>query len=174
MTRSHALENLGRALKGAMAANRRMRGRETLVPGDLTFAQYGLLFGLRDCAELSTGELGFLAELSPAATTEMLEGLAAAGLVERRRSERDRRVVLVSLTDRGHQLVEERRALFEPRWRAALSEFSEADLRAAAAVFDRIRDLFDQFARERSAEADEPVEVGRPLPGAAHAEAGTG
>jgi DNA-binding MarR family transcriptional regulator len=173
MTRSQALDELARGFKGALAAQRRLRGRETHAPGELTYAQYGLLFGLRDCPELSTGELGFMAELSPAATTEMLEGLAAAGLVERRRSERDRRVVLVSLTDRGHRLIEERRALFEPRWRAAFTEFSEAELRAAAAVLDRVRDLFDEFVRDRSAEADEPVEVGRSLSRSTHAKAST-
>jgi DNA-binding MarR family transcriptional regulator len=170
-SRSDALEELGQAFKGALAARRRLRARETQFPGELTDAQYSLLFGLRARPELSTGELALAADLSPAAATEMLEGLAAAGLVERRRSERDRRVVLTSLSERGRALVEERRAQFEPRWRAAFADLSDAELRGAAAVLDRIRAFFDELARQRSGEADDAVEVRRPLAGAAHAEA---
>jgi DNA-binding MarR family transcriptional regulator len=90
------------------------------------------------------------ADLSPASVTEMLEGLAAAGLVQRMRSERDRRVVLTSLTHGGRALVEERRARFEPRLRAALSQFSNRELLTAAAVLDRLRDAFEELADERS------------------------
>jgi DNA-binding MarR family transcriptional regulator len=143
-----ATEQLGRSFKATMAAVRRLRGRETRGHGELSDAQYGLLFGLRCQPELSLSELAFAAELSPATATEMLDGLAASGLVRRERSERDRRVVLISLTERGQTLIEERRARYEPRWRAALSEFSEAELQAAAAVLDRMREMFDELRDE--------------------------
>jgi DNA-binding MarR family transcriptional regulator len=80
----------------------------------------------------------------------MLDGLASAGLVVRERSERDRRVVLTSLTERGSELVEARRARYEPRWRAAVGEFTEEELVAAAAVLDRLRVLFDELATEKA------------------------
>ena len=54
--------------------------------------------------------------------------------------------MLTSLTERGAALVEKRRALIEPRWRAALDEFDETELTAAAAVLDRLRQMFDEFA----------------------------
>jgi DNA-binding MarR family transcriptional regulator len=126
-----------------------MRGRETHFPGELTDAQYSLLFCLRDESELSLRDLADAADLSPASVTEMLEGLAAAGLVQRQRSDRDRRVVFTSLTEGGRGLVEERRARFEPRLRAALEPFSERDLLTAAAVLDRLRDMFEDVADER-------------------------
>jgi MarR family transcriptional regulator, organic hydroperoxide resistance regulator len=128
-----------------MAAVRRLRGRETRRPGELSDAQYGLLFGLRDHAELSSTELAFLADLSPATTTEMLDALETAGLVRRTRSQRDRRVVLTSLTDRGRELVVERHARYQPRLRAAFAEFSEDELRTAAAVLDRMAEMFDDL-----------------------------
>jgi DNA-binding MarR family transcriptional regulator len=112
-------EQLARSFKASMAAVRRLRGRESQCPGELSDAQYSLLFCLRTHSDLPTSELAIAADLSPASTTEMLDGLAAAGLVVRERSQRDRRVVLTSLTDRGRDLVEERRARYEPRWRAA-------------------------------------------------------
>jgi DNA-binding MarR family transcriptional regulator len=140
---------LGRSFKGAMAAVRRLRGRETRrQPGELSDAQYGLLFSLRDQAAMSSSELAFAADLSPASATEMLDGLVATRLVCRERSDRDRRVVLISLTDRGRKLIEERRARYEPRWRATLSEFSDDELRTASAVLDRMRDMFDELRHD--------------------------
>lgn len=139
-----AADDLGRAFKGCLAAVRRMRGRETRRgPDELSDAQYGLLFGLRDHESLPTNELACLADLSAATATEMLDGLVAAGLVSRMRSDRDRRVVLISLTDHGHELVARRHARFAPRFEAALAEFSDADLLTTAAVLDRLREMFD-------------------------------
>ena len=145
----NAAEQVARSFKRAMAAVRRLRGRETHRPGELTDAQYGLLFCLRDQAQMSVRDLAYAADLSPASVTEMLDGLAAAGLVDRQRSDRDRRVVHTSLTDSGRGLVEERRARFEPRFRAALEPFSENELVVAAAVLERLRDLFEEIADER-------------------------
>ena len=144
-----AAEQVARSFKRAMAAVRRLRGRETHRPGELTDAQYSLLFCLRDQSQMSLRDLAEVADLSPASVTEMLEGLARAGLVERQRSDRDRRVVLTSLTDNGRVLVEERRARFEPRLRAALEPFGEDELVVAAAVLDRLRAMFDEIAEER-------------------------
>jgi DNA-binding MarR family transcriptional regulator len=146
-----AAEQVARSFKRAMAAVRRLRGRETRRPDELTDAQYGVLFCLRDQAEMSARDLAYAADLSPASVTEMLDGLATAGLVKRQRSDRDRRVVLTSLTDSGRGLVEERRARFEPRFRAALEPFGENELVVAAAVLERLRDLFEEIAEERGA-----------------------
>ena len=146
---SDAAEDLARSFKRAMAAVRRLRGRETHRPGELTDAQYSLLFCLRDQSQMSLRELAYAADLSPASVTEMLEGLAVAGLVERHRSDRDRRVVFTSLTEDGRGLVEQRRARFEPRFRAAMEGFSEHDLLIASSVLDRLRDFFEEIADER-------------------------
>lgn len=143
--RPDAVTELGRSFKATMAALRRLRGRETRHPGELSDAQYGLLFGLREHSELSSSELAMAADLSPATATEMLDGLVDAGLVRRQRSARDRRVVLISLTDRGRSLVSERHARYDPLWRAALADFSDPELRAAAAVLDRMRRMFDEI-----------------------------
>jgi MarR family transcriptional regulator, organic hydroperoxide resistance regulator len=149
LDRRQAAEQMARSFKAAMAAVRRLRGRESHRPGELSDAQYSLLFCLRDSDAVRTSELALAADLSPASTTEMLDSLAGAGLVTRVRSDQDRRVVLTSLTERGRELVEERRARFEPRWLAALEDVSERDLLAAAGVLDRLRGLFDELAAER-------------------------
>jgi DNA-binding MarR family transcriptional regulator len=136
-------EDFARAFKAAQAAVRRLKGRDTHRPGELSYAQYGLLFGLADGHTKSARELAELADLSPATVTPMLDSMAAAGLVERVRSDLDKRIVLTSLTERGKALVRDRRAEFEPRWRGALAEFSDAELVTAAAVLDRLAEMFD-------------------------------
>jgi DNA-binding MarR family transcriptional regulator len=151
--RAAALEELGRSFKAATAAVRRLRGRETHHPDELSYAQYSLLFGLSDGRERSVGELALAAELSSATATQMLDSLATAGLVERVRSEADKRVVLTSLTERGRALVADRRARFEPRWRAALEDFDDDQLATAAAVLARLSVLFDALADDPAKDA---------------------
>ncbi len=145
-TRADELATFSRAWKGALAALRRMRSREIQHPGDLSYSQYGLLFGLSDGEPRSARELALAADVSPATATEMLDALAAAGLVDRVRSAEDKRIVLTTLTDRGKRLVEERRARFEPQWREAFEGFSSEELTSAARVMDAVRDLFDGLA----------------------------
>jgi DNA-binding MarR family transcriptional regulator len=141
-----AIGRLGGSFKATMVAMRRLRGRDTHRAGELSYAQYGLLFGLADGSELSARELATAADLSPATVTQMLDSLEDAGFVARVRSERDKRVVLVSLTERGRTLIGERRSHFESRWRTALAEFSDDELLSAAAVLDRLRAMIDELA----------------------------
>jgi DNA-binding MarR family transcriptional regulator len=147
--RAEALDQLGRSFKTTMAAVRRLRGRETHRPGELSYAQYALLFSLADSGEaLSVRELAGAADLSPPTVTQMLDHLAAMGLVARVRSELDKRVVRTSLTERGEEVVAARKARFEPRWRAALEEFDDHELAIASGVLARLAAMFDDFAND--------------------------
>jgi DNA-binding MarR family transcriptional regulator len=146
-------ERFGVSFKAAMAAVRRLRGRETHRPGELSYAQYSLLFTLAQGGELPARDLAYAADLSPATVTQMLDSLERAGLVQRARSGQDKRLVLTSLTGRGAEVIERRREEIEPRWRAALDGFSDRDLLTAAAVLDRLREMFDELA-----DRDQPVD----------------
>jgi DNA-binding MarR family transcriptional regulator len=138
-----ASEALGRALKGAIAAVRRLRGRDTHRPGELGYAQYSLLFELSERGEVSARELACAAALSPASVAQMLDQLSNLGLVVRTRSARDRRVVVSRLSPSGRDLVVARRARILPLWEAALAEFTVAELIAAADVLERLHAFFD-------------------------------
>jgi DNA-binding MarR family transcriptional regulator len=141
--REQASRELGRALQGALAAARRLRGRETQRAGEVAHAQYALLFELAEHGELAAGELAGAAALAPATVTGMLDHLDAAGLVVRARSERDRRLVVCRLTDAGRARVAARRAVLEPLWDAAIADFDGRELAAATAVLDRLRTFFE-------------------------------
>jgi DNA-binding MarR family transcriptional regulator len=79
----------------------------------------------------------------------MLDHLAAGGFVERVRSERDRRIVLVSLTPRGSELLAARRSRYEALWARELADFSVDDLATATAVLQRAGAVFVDIAAER-------------------------
>jgi DNA-binding MarR family transcriptional regulator len=151
-----AYEQFGISFKAAMAAVRRLRGRETHRPGELSYAPYSLLFGLAHGGALPARDLAYAADLSPATVAQMLEGLERAGLVERVRSDQDKRLVLTSLTAHGREVVQRRREQLEPRWRAALAGFGDEDLMTAAAILDRLREMFDQLAL--AAEGDQLID----------------
>ena len=91
-------------------AERRLRGREQQQPRDLTHSQFRALIVLDKSVEVTAGELAKSADLNPASVTAMLDQLEANGIVERRRGSQDRRVCMVSLTDKGRGIVENKRA----------------------------------------------------------------
>lgn len=139
---------LGQSFKAAIGSLRRLRGRETREPGRLSYAQYGLLFGLADQPELSASRLACIADLAPGTVTEMLDHLEDGGLVQRTRSARDKRVVLVTLTDQGRERVERRRTELEGGWQGALAGFTDGELLTASAVLDRLAEMFDAYEGE--------------------------
>src|SRR5262249_36642104 len=147
-SRELALDHLATAFRGALAAVRRVRGRETQRSGELSFAQYHVLFALQHESPLSTGELAARAELTPATVTQMLDALVAMGLVERTRSTSDRRIVMCSLTERGRDLTAERRKYFERRWRAKLDGFGAEELATAAAVVAQLRTFYEELLED--------------------------
>ena len=79
----------------------------------------------------------------PASVTQALDHLAELGLVERVRSETDRRVVLNRLTPAGRERFEAKRAELEERWQEALADLSADQLGQAAQVLRRMAEVLD-------------------------------
>jgi DNA-binding MarR family transcriptional regulator len=149
--KQEAMETLAHSFKAAIAAVRRVRGRDTHNPGALSHAQYQVLFELLRQGELPAGALAAQADVSPASITQMLDRLADAGLVERAATTHDRRVVTARLTHAGRKTCERRRAELEPLWNEMLSDFSPAQLQTAAAVLDQLTGLYEHLARSPGA-----------------------
>jgi MarR family transcriptional regulator, organic hydroperoxide resistance regulator len=129
-----------------LGAERRGRARDQKCgPGDLTQTQIRALFKLDVAGESTAGDLAKAAELSPASVSAMLDHLERDGIVERRRSVSDRRVVVVSLTESGRTLLAEKRERWRARGRDALEGVSEADLHAAADVMRRMAGMLEEL-----------------------------
>ncbi len=141
---SSELTDLGRAFRRVFRGVIRMRGRDTHLGGtELSHAQFELLIELYERGELPAGELAAAARLSPAAVTQMLDHLAAAGQVERVRSQSDRRVVVSRLTPQGRRKILAKRAIWQSRWEHALDGLSARELQAATRVLERLSAVFE-------------------------------
>ena len=112
-----------------MGAERRLRGRD---PRHAQIRTPGALIAKDE--QITAGSLAKRAELSPGAMTAMLDQLEEDGVIVRRRSETDRRQVIVALTEAGHEAVAAKRAVWEqPLGRRAWPRTPRRSSQAAAA-----------------------------------------
>lgn len=113
-----------------LVAQRRLRGRDARHTGELSFAQARVLAELDDDAGCPASKLAEKAGMTPASVTCMLDALEHKGLVTRVRSERDRRIVLTHLTDRGRLLRDQKRTEARRIFEDALATLDPAELAA--------------------------------------------
>ena len=141
-----ATEAVRLAFVELMGAERRLRARDQkCARGDLTQGQIRALFTIDVKGEATAGELAKAAELSPASVSTMLDVLERDGIIERRRSDHDRRVVVVTLTESGRALLDEKRERWRARGREALAGVSDEHLLAAADVMHRMASMLDEL-----------------------------
>lgn len=70
----------------------------------LTYPQYLVMLVLWESGEISVKHMGEQLMLDSGTLTPLLKRMEEAGLLQRRRSSEDERVVLISLTDKGKKL----------------------------------------------------------------------
>lgn len=85
--------------------------RPVLEPLGLTHPQYLVMLALWSEDGRSAGDLAATLALEPATLSPLLKRLEAAGLVTRRRSETDERVLRIELTDAGRALRRQAEAI---------------------------------------------------------------
>jgi DNA-binding MarR family transcriptional regulator len=129
-----------------------------LDPLGLTYPQYLVMLVLWEEDGPSVKHIGDRLALDSGTLTPLLKRLEAAGLVTRRRSEHDERVVTVHLTAAGRGL--RARAEGVPKQMACLAGFGTgaASLRELAELRDRLRDLAGNLVEDEV--LVEPVKPG--------------
>lgn len=78
-----------------------------LRPHELTPVQFAVLMRLRQKGELSQNQLGRLVSMPPGNIHGLVGRLAKRGLIETGSDSRDRRLVLISLSEDGRRLTDE-------------------------------------------------------------------
>jgi MarR family transcriptional regulator, organic hydroperoxide resistance regulator len=147
-TRENAMEELRSAFIELMGADRRLKARDPHPQqGDLSHSQLRALFKLQGEEQVTAGELAKRADISPASMTAMLDALERAGMVERHRSETDRRQVIVRLTPAGQERLHERKRAWTQYWENCLGDHSDSELEAAARVFHTMAAMLDGIGR---------------------------
>jgi DNA-binding MarR family transcriptional regulator len=118
-------------------AMRRNRGRLASSESGLSLSQLALLDAVATDGPLLVGQIAAHAGVSGPSATRMLKQLEHQGVVTRQRSSDDERKVLVTLTERGRDLVE--------RQRDALRDKQRQDY---AALGPRQRETFVDVLRQ--------------------------
>ena len=88
--------------------------------------------------EISVGEIARAISLSQATTTGILERLVKRGLVNRRRSDQDRRRVLVSITPAGEQIMSQAPPLMQASFLKQLENMADWEQTMILSALQRI------------------------------------
>ncbi len=103
----------------------------------LTLSQFHLLKLLSIDGQHQVGEVADFLGVSPPAASKNIEKLVRLGLLDRKRSEGDRRAMLLSVTSRGRRLVIRYEELKAARLYPLLDQFSPQDVEALAHLLER-------------------------------------
>jgi MarR family transcriptional regulator, organic hydroperoxide resistance regulator len=141
--RQATLDQVRVAMGELFGAERRLRGRDQQHPQDLTNSQLRALMLLDRDEAVTAGELAKSADLNPASVTAMLDLLESRGIVERSRHESDRRVCMVSLTSKGQEIVDEKRAGWHSLWEERFRDLEEDELLAALRVLRTMTEVLE-------------------------------
>lgn len=105
--------------------------------------QLAVLIHLRLTGPYSPSELASLERVTPPSMNRTVNGLEAAGLVTRTRSDDDARKVVVDLTPAGHRLLEETRRLRTEWFSQRLAALDPGERAALLAVTPILRKLLE-------------------------------
>lgn len=105
----------------------------------VTRTQWRALVTLAREEGLQQGVLAERIEVEPITLCRMIDRLAEAGLVERRRDPADRRAWNIYLTDRSRPLLDRLRAVADELFAAALDGIDDRDSAVLTATLERIR-----------------------------------
>lgn len=117
----------------------------------LDLGDYQVLVYLSESADQSLRmcDLAARLQLSPSGLTRRLDGLVRAGLVERRGSDQDRRVMLAALTPKGFAALEQAAPIHvESVRRRVIDLLDPSELEVFARAFQKIRAGLGQAAPE--------------------------
>lgn len=121
--------------------------------GALSLVHLNLLMLLRARGPLTMTHLAELLDVSVASATGIVDRMEKKGVIERTRSEEDRRVVEVSVTDVGEEVFSAMQAERQIRITQLLSEIRDDDLAALLQGLRAFRDARERLLSKDPADA---------------------
>ena len=119
---------------------------------DPKHGQGRILKALSHLDAVTQKELGFIMEMRPQSLGELLQKLEAHGYISRRRSPRDKRSLIVELTEKGEQFLHSR-----PVYESLFDDMSEDERENLRCSFQKIGDKLKELtiALENEGKEDE-------------------
>lgn len=128
------------------AAIRRARGARQDGRHALTLSQFSLLVPLADGTPRRVRELADVAGIAPSTATRILDALERRAIIDRTRSDHDRRGVTVSLTAIGATALTRHQIWLRGRQRAFFEGLPEIERAVAPDLLIRLAALIDEIA----------------------------
>ncbi len=132
-----AEQSIGFLMKQALSSIAAQVDRR-LAEHDLTHAQWLPLYKLTRCGACPAVELARQLHLDPAAVTRALDRLEAKGLVQRTRSQTDRRIVMIDLTEAGRSAAAQVPAVLADVLNRHLHGFTPAEWHTLVELLQRL------------------------------------
>lgn len=139
MSRRAAIDTAMNAL-GELVAERRRSSMAWLRGCDVSMAQIHVLATLHEQDGMTVGALAEALAISAPSASAVVERLVERDMVQRERSEDDRRTVHLSLSRKGRELFEEMHGLGADHFRRVLDRLSDEDLGEVARIAGLLRD----------------------------------
>jgi DNA-binding MarR family transcriptional regulator len=117
--------------------------------GEVNHSQVIFLFMIHHKGEIKTSEISEHFGVTSGAATGIADKLENLGLIERRRSQTDRRVVTLGLTEKGRQLVLEKKQEHVELYQYILQDFSEEELLQTIKLLNKISDKIEAYQKEQ-------------------------
>jgi len=120
-----------------------VHSRKLMADHKITGPQIICLQTLQEDGPVTTSALAKLVNLSPSTVVGILDRLEAKGWITRERSTKDRRMVLVYITDDGRDLLARAPSPLQERLQSGLDGLSEKEQIVLAQSVERIVDLLE-------------------------------
>jgi DNA-binding MarR family transcriptional regulator len=104
----------------------------------LTGQQFVMLHFISKTGPCKVTDLAGRMEVKPSAITVMIDRLIAQGVVQRRHDDKDRRVVFIDMTDRGHEVLEQLQQLRREIIGSYLNDLDADKLTVFLDIFEQI------------------------------------
>ncbi|MBB4050850.1 DNA-binding MarR family transcriptional regulator [Devosia subaequoris] len=149
-----------RKILRATESNSKQLMRETgLTPSQLIFMQ--ILDGEQ---EKTAGHVASRMGITQATTTALLQKLETSGMIQRRRGEKDRRQVLLSLTDKGQRVLAIAPDGVHAQFHKQFSGLKEWEQIMLIAALERVADMLGGDHPDAAAVIDHVAELAGEVP----------
>lgn len=123
-----------------------MNSKKLVKRVGLTGPQLVILQEILRCGEVTAGEIAQAVSLSQATVTGILERMEKRGLLERQRSHRDKRRIMVRITDTGQNILEEAPPLMQEAFIERFSSLQEWEQTMILSALQRLVTIMDAKA----------------------------
>lgn len=134
----HIVASIRRIIRAIDLQSRRLQDRHKL-----TGPQLATLRAAERLGAITISALARAVHLSQPTVSGILNRLERRGLVERKRSDDDRRSVVIEVTEEGRRLLDEAPSLLQERFRAELARLEDWERHWMLAALERIASMMD-------------------------------